>query len=269
VSGSVSFIDLAFAFLRNLSDYVVFGILAALMLARRRGFRDFLFFGFCAGAGLLIIVQNSQLWGVITIYAGAIVAAELLLRSDAVESRPTLAQGAPLLVLALLLPTTIHCFLALTLHTVLAAAGAGDSFPMRNFKEVRLVELWSSENIPDSHPYLNSLREGATALSELPESPYRVSVLDFANPFTAGLGLAPPTGDWSWLHWERNVSEAGYLPGEKLFAGVEYLMAPTKVGINREPLMALYKDEIARTFEPVVETESWTIYRRRNQKLPR
>src|SRR3712207_5943855 len=61
--------------LRNLSDYAVFGIFVALALRRTRRVRDALFFGFCAGAGFVLIAQNFQHWGIVTLGAGAAVAA--------------------------------------------------------------------------------------------------------------------------------------------------------------------------------------------------
>jgi hypothetical protein len=267
VSGSRGFVDLALGFLRHLADFVMFGILALLALWRTRSFRDLLFFGFCAGPGLMIMNQNSQPWGIVTIHAGAAVAAEIVLRQPR-DSRGHIAAGAPLALLALLLPTASHCFAALTLHTGLALARAGEPFPMPNFKDVRLVELWSPGDVPFARAYLSSLADGAQVLEALPEPPKRVSVLDFVSPFSAGIGLEPPRGDWSWLHWGRNVNATAHLSGDELLGGVEILMLPTW-GINNLPLADLYREHIRSAFEPVRETARWTIHRRRPEPLPR
>src|SRR5215204_1739231 len=89
--------------------------------------------------------------------------------------------------------------------------------------------------------------------------------LDFVSPFSAGLGLAPPQGDSAWLHWGRNVNAAHFLPPEELFHGVEVLMVP-KWGINNVPLIDLYGTHISRAFDPVRETEFWTVYRKRERQ---
>ncbi len=271
VSGSRGFVDLAIGFLRHLADYVMLGIFAALVLWRTRSLRDFLFFGLCTGPGLLIQNQNSQPWGIITIHAGAAVAAEILLRLESGRQEPgrnalSLAAGAPLLLMALLLPTGLHCFMALGLHAGLAAARAGEPFGLPGFERIRLALLWSPGDHAFSTAYLASVRDGARLLAALPEKPRNVSVLDFANPFSAGLGLDPPRGDNAWLHWGRNVDAAHFLPPEQLFAGVQVLMDP-KWGINSEPLRGLYGEYVRTAFEPLRESDSWVVRQRRQPAL--
>jgi hypothetical protein len=126
---------------------------------------------------------------------------------------------------------------------------------------VRLARLWSPGDREFSTRYLASLDDGAKALAGLEPEPSRVSVLDFSNPFSAGMGLAPPCGDSAWLHWDRNVSAAHFLPSEQLFRGVRILMVP-KWGINNIPLIALYGGDIRSSFTAVRETEFWTVYSR-------
>ena len=280
VSGTRTFHDLALGFLRHLADYVLVAILVGFALRRTRSMRDLLFFGFCAGPGLLIMSQNAQPWGIVTLHAGAAVAAEMLLRPrGSAGSMPAgdgpppavrtgfapngLAAGTPLLLLALLLPTAVHCAIGLGLHAGLAAARAGESIGMPGYEGVRLVRLWSETDQHFSAQYLTSLRDGAEALASL-DAPSRVSVLDFVSPFSAGLGLEPPRGDSAWLHWGRNVDEAHFIPPEQLFRDVRILMVP-KWGIYNVPLIGLYGEAVERSFEPVRETEFWTVHSRRAQ----
>lgn len=267
VSGSRSIIDLVLGFLRHLADYVMLGILVALVLWRTRSFRDLLFFGFCAGSGLVIQIQNSQPWGVITIHAAAAVAAEILLRIEQgrprLAGRPSpLAAGAPFVLLALLLPTSLHCFMALSLHAGLAATKSGEPIGLPQFSEVRLALLWSKGDHSFSTAYLTSVRNGANLLATLPKRPRNVSVMDFANPFSAGLGLPPAQGDSAWLHWGRNINAVHFLPPEELLKDVDVLMMP-KWGINSAPLSDLYAPYIHTTFEPVRDSDLWTVQRRR------
>ena len=125
--------------------------------------------------------------------------------------------------------------------------------------------MWSPGDHDFSTAYLRSIRAGADALASLDVEPARVSVLDFANPFSAALGLPPPQGDNSWLHWGRNVNEEHFLPPEQLLGGVDVLMDP-KWGINTVPLKPLYSGYVSRTFQPVRETDAWTIHLRRSRQ---
>lgn len=271
VSGSRGLEDLVLGLIRHLADYVLMGMIAALALWRTRRLRDVLFFGFAAGPGLLIMAQNSQPWGIITLHAGASVAAEMLIRSDepkpieqpANGGRPSLAAGAPLLLLALLLPTMVHCSMALALHAGLAATRSGEGFGMAQLDRVRLAQLWSPGDRAFSKAYLTSLQDGAEVLSHMDNPPSRVSVLDFVSPFSAALGLAPACGDSSWLHWGRNVDATNFLPPDQLLGGVRVLMVP-KWGINNLPLIDLYGGYVDRVFAPVTQTKFWTVYRRRD-----
>jgi hypothetical protein len=271
VSGARGLFNLVIMFVRNLADYTLLGIFMALVLYQTRSVRDFLFFGLCTLPGLVIQNQNAQPWGILTLHAGAAVAAEILMRSHpqrsshAMSSLP-LAAGAPLLLMAMILPPLLHCSIALGLHTAMATARAGEAFDLPRFGQIRLISPWLSGERTLMHTYLASIENGARILESLPEKPTKVSVLDFANPFSAGLGLTPPRGDSAWLHWERNVDASHFFPPEQYFADVEVLMLP-KWGINNEPLRELYHAYIDEAFEPIRENNGWTIYRRRMQDV--
>ncbi|MFB2605173.1 hypothetical protein ACE04B_24820, partial [Rhizobium phaseoli] len=96
----------------------------------------------------------------------------------------------------------------------------------------------------------------------------RVFVLDFANPFSAGLGIRPPAGDTAWLHWNRNINEKSYIPPDVLFADVKIVMVP-KTGINSLPLQELYGPFLSANFHVVRKTSEWTIYEWRPGKGPK
>lgn len=265
VSGTRGIVDLTLAFLRHLADYVILAIFAVLVLWRTRSLRDLLFFGICAGPGLMIQNQNSQPWGIITLFAGAAVATEILLRHrqfSGLQGNRILARGAPLLLIAFLLPTGLHCFMALGLHSIVAVARAGDPFGLPRFGELRLTTLWVPGDRSFMTEYLMSIQDGARLLSELPVKPENVSVLDFTNPFSAGLGLPPSRGDYAWLHWGRNIDDAHHLPPEHLLGDVDVLMVP-KAGINGIPLLKLYGAYIREAFDPIRHTDGWTLYKRR------
>jgi hypothetical protein len=156
--------------------------------------------------------------------------------------------------------------MALGLHTALAATHTGEPFGLPRFGQLRLTTLWVPGDRSFMTDYLESIRAGARLLDDLPETPERVSVLDFANPFSAGLGLPPPRGDNAWLHWGRNVDDRHHIPPERLLGDVDVLMVP-KGGINDVPLRNLYGAYIREAFEPVRETGRWNVYRRRAPKV--
>lgn len=266
VSGHFGGLDqLATVLLRNLADYVLFTLFAGLALWRTQHLRDVLFFGFCAASGFLLIKQNFQSWGVVTLGAGAAVAAEAILRADgaAVGGRGrSLAAGVPLLLLALIFPPTVHNAATLGLHAGLAGLKRGQPFPLPNFDRIRLVKLWTEGEYPVFIRYLATLQDGAEALAGIDRKPARVLVLDFANPFSAGLGLDPPQGDSPWHHWDRTLNDANFLPPEELFRDVQVVMEPKWAveAWTADGLRRVYSDYLARRYQQAHETADWKVY---------
>jgi hypothetical protein len=261
--------------LRNLADFVLFGLFAALALWRSRRFRDLLFYGFCAVAGFLIINQNFQTWGIVSLYAGAAVAAETLARSEdrAGDGRWPVGLGAPLFLLALVLPTIVHCTIALAMHAGIAAARGGERVGLPNFAGVRLVHLWTWGEHESATKYLAGLEDGARALAELDAKPGPVFVLDAVNRFSAALGLAPARGDSPWLLWGRTLDEQNFVPPEELLRDVRIVMEPKLANPEMPPeqpnsargiagLRQVYGAYIAANFDLVRETEHWRVHLR-------
>ncbi len=257
--------------LGNLTDYVLAALFAGLALRRTRSLRDALFYGFCAVTGFLIINQNFQAWGILTLHAAAAVAAETILRAeddpalDPGERRWSVSAGAKLLFLALVLPTIVHCAAALGLHTVAASTGAGQAVALPRLGEVRLANLWTWSEYDAGAAYLATLQDGAEALSGLDRQPNGILVLDLANPFSMALNAPPPTGDTPWLQWDRTLNGSHFVPAEALLAKVEIVMepkpAPAGDAVGPAPA-SLYGPYIAANFDLVRETPHWRIHRR-------
>jgi hypothetical protein len=266
VSGSFKSLDeLVSMFLRNLTDYTLFALFAAFALWRTRSIRDFLFYGFCAGSGFMLIMQNFQTGGIATLPAGAAVAAELLARTTPApigRKTPALAAGAQLLLLAFVLPSSLHHAATLGLHAALASTSQGQAVPLPKFERVRLVQLWTEDNYPAFSRYLESLGDGAQALSALGPEAGRVHVLDFVGPFSAGLGLAPPRGDSTWHHWGRTINEHHHLPPETLFQDVRVVMEPKwPVELaTAEGLRQIYAEYLSDHYDLEEETKDWKVY---------
>jgi hypothetical protein len=263
--------------LRNLADYVLFALVAGLAVWRTRSPRDLLFFLFCAVFGFLIINQNLQTWGIVALYAGAAIAAERLARTEdtAASDRWPLGLGAPLFLLALVLPTTVHCALALGMHAALAGARGGEEAGLPVMRNIRLVHLWTWGEHESASRYLSSLHDGAATLEGLGPAARHVFVLDIANPFSASLGLEPARGDTHWLLLGRTFDAENFVPPEQLLAGVRIVMEPKPAPTAEQPLTEpasaraiealrqIYGPYVAARFDLVRETERWKVYRRR------
>ncbi len=261
----------------NLADYVLATLFAVLALRRSRSVRDALFYSACGVVGFLLVNQNFQSWGIITLHAAAAVAAETILRhEDEAPSRTdaqhwSSAAGAKLLFIALVLPTTVHCTLALGLHAAAASAPAGDPVPLPRFDRVRFANLWTWGDHDAGVAELAVIQDGVSALAALDPPPERVVVLDLANPFSAGLGLRPPHGDAPWLLWERTIGPAASWPAEDLLADADLVMEPKPLPesdaakalqAGRSPV-AIYGPALAAQFDVVRETERWIVHRRK------
>ena len=271
VSGNVKGVrDLGVFLLRNLADLTLFLLIAGLALRRTRSLRDLLFYGFCIAAGVLLISQNFQSWGMITLHAGAVVGAETLVRGR--RSQTTAARGwsipqaAPLLVLALVLPASVQSAAALGLHTTLASLHAGEALGLPKLNEVRLAKLKAGGDYAFNSGYLQTLREGARILAELQPEPSHVFVMDFVTPFSAGLGLKPPRGDTAWLHWGRTLDVAHHIAPDEIFRDVRLVMEPKRPaeGWTAGNLRQIYGSYLHAHFGLVRDTPEWRVYEARN-----
>jgi hypothetical protein len=248
---------------------MLFTVIVALALSRTRSLRDLVFFAFCAASGFLILRQNFQGAGILTLYAGAAVAAEMLVRagrSSESERNWSVCAASPLLLLCLLLPTIVHYAVALGLHAAVASDRSGEKVGLPGFEGVRLVNLLSRSEYDSSATYLATLQDGALALSDLDGQPSHVFVLDFVNPFSAGMKVEPARGDSSWQHWERNFDSSHFVPAEKLFQDVRIVMEPKRPVEEHtaKGLREIYGEFLDARFDLVRETEYWKLYLQRS-----
>ncbi len=266
--------------LGNLTDYVLLGLFAGIALYRTRSVRDLLFYAFCAVAGFLIINQNFQAWGIIMLHGAAAVAAETILRSESHRAEAadheswSTAAGAKLLFLAVVLPTSIHCLAALSLHTAAATIKAGSPVPLPHLEQVRVANLWTWSDYDTATAYQEVLRDGFDALSRLAPKPSRIFVLDQGNAFSMALDAPPARGDTPWLQWDRTLGSTNHIPAETLLADVQFVMEP-KLSDNPDAakgplpqLQAIYGPYIAAHFEMAGETQHWKLHRRRSPSVP-
>jgi hypothetical protein len=267
VSGGITDLEeLGPLFVRTLAGYVLFGLVIALVLRRRRHVRDVLFYGFCCVTGLLLLKQNFNNWEVATLGAAAAVGLELASRSGPDRGWPTIVAGLPVLLLPIVLPSVVHNGAALGLHAALASLQYGEPVQLSQFGGIRLARLWEEGDHPAMKAYLASLEDGAQALRSLDREPGRVLVLDFVGPFSAGLGLETPKGDSTWHHWGRTLDEGNFIPAERLLANVDVVMEPklpievwTAAGLSK-----VYGSYVAEHFALTRETQFWRVHLAKN-----
>jgi hypothetical protein len=214
---------------------------------------------------VLIIEQNFQIVGILTLAAGASVVAELLARSAPDWARNGISAGLPLLLAIIMVPVTVQNGMALVLHTGLALGQQGEPISLPGFAGVRLAQLTNEGLFRNFSRYNQSLADGAAALASLPEPAERVVVFDFVGPFSAGLGLAPPRDDSPWFHWGRTLDDEVFPPADEILADAEIIMEakwPIEVW-TANGMRRVYAGYLDREFTLARESGDWRIYVRK------
>ncbi|WP_299546311.1 hypothetical protein [uncultured Tateyamaria sp.] len=257
------------SFLLTSGEYVVFALIAGLALWRRPRFTDFLFYGFCGAAGFALLNQNFQTIGIVSMLAGAAVAAEIVAREEQPRRSPamqTVARGAPFAVAVLLLPIALSSATAIGVHATVAATKSGVALDTPNGKGLRIVNILNKGQFEFYSDYGNTLGSGATLLASLDSSASRVLVMDFVSPFTSLAGLPPPEGGTAWMHDNRNFDLEFHLPAEEMLGGVDVVMIPTQPVAEgtTEKMQQIYGPYLEQHFELTRKTEFWSLYQRRS-----
>lgn len=257
--GPRDYVDAAGVLLRNLPDHVLFLLVAVPAWLTRRSLRDLAFFAYALVFGFLLIRQNFQGWGIMTLHAGIVVGAAMLLRD---ERRARTGPAFSWLAAAALMPTAVHGLMAIGLHSALARERPGRDFGLPHFAGLHLARTWTVDpSFAGYSDYIDSLIDGAEAIRRLGIEGRRIVVLDFVSPFSAGLGLPPPRGDNAWHHWGRNFDMQHHLSPEDLLGDALVVMEPKRPieeGTARA-LSELYGRFIAGRFDRVFETPYWRV----------
>lgn len=248
----------------NLLDYVLFALAAAIALYRAPGLRHLTFFAACAVAGLLIYNQNFQPPGIVALAAAAAVAAEIVARSLAPGDGLRLAVGGSVvaLVFVMIAPTLVGRTIALATHLACAPRPA-QALPLGRLDRIVLIDTGTQFDVEYTAKYLSTIADGARALAALTVPPTRVAVLDFANPFSVGLGLAPARGDYTVSQLGRTFDETHFLPPETVLGDAAVVMYPIGWRIDAataDGFFELYRSYIGEHFELASETPFWKIY---------
>lgn len=267
VSGARTIFDYLRVLAENQAEYAGFAFIAGFALYRTRTLSDLLFYGFCAAAGLALIIQNFQSTGVITLLAGAAVAAELLARNWRNGISPAMdiaSRGSWLVAIVLMLPVGLSSAGALGLHAAMAVAGSGTSLNLPNAQGLRVAETVSEWDYNLYRRYADTLEAGGEVLQSLEKPASKVLVMDFASPFTSLLGLEPPRSGTAWMHDGRNFDDRHHVLGEELFSDINVVMIPKHpiAGSTTDLMRKIYGGYLDRHFEEADETEEWLVLQR-------
>jgi hypothetical protein len=256
---------LGHVFLNNLADLTAYALVAGIFLLLAPSYRHLLFTAFCGVTGVLLIEQNFQHAGIMTLGSSATVIIQTLLRAELPRMHRKARLVLPLLLAFLLVPGATSNAAAVTIHARYAIAGWGEPMPLPEFSRIRLVETWSVGQYDYFVQYNRTLSEASDVLFQLGARQATVAVLDFVNPFSAGLALRPPVGDSAWYHWGRTLGPENHPPAEEMFADVDLILDPKwPIEIwTASGMRDVFAHYIARHYDKVRETTNWRIYRRK------
>ncbi|SFQ63880.1 hypothetical protein SAMN05421853_11513 [Roseivivax halotolerans] len=257
--------------LETSDEYVVFLAFATAGLWVRPNVTDALFYGFCIAAGLMLLSQNFQTEGIVSLLVGTTVAAETLARSARPGMGPfaeAVTRGAPLAAILLLLPIGVSSAGALGLHAAAAATRSGVALETPNGQGLRVMNTTSDGQFAFYTRYAESLDAGAQLLQRLEAAPRRVLVFDFVSPFSSLLGVTPPDGGPAWMHNGRNFDAKNYFPAEEVMGGVDVVMVPKRpvAGGTTKLMLDIYGAHLEENFRLEKDTELWKVYLRREAR---
>lgn len=249
---------------------------------------------YMAGAGVLLVNQNAQMSGILTLVPAALVAALAPSRDDATLDSSLPRLGGLLLIAALIIPpatvslVTIGYFTVKSARTdggspyqaqlagVVAEEGASDAFKVgadvqrAAYRTERpTLDMYSKirnqrfKQVFSQPEYLRTLQDGAQLLKSDARLSGKVFVFDMGNPFNALLGREPPRGVDAWNHNGRTLTEKLYRAPEAMLADVDVVMVPkmpTELGTT-QVLEEVYGRYLRNRFQLVGKSDYWVAYK--------
>ncbi len=258
--------------LAGAADAVMFLLAAGSCLIRAGNVRTALFFGFCAAGGFAVFDRADQVWGIVTLHAGATVAAERIRRAARAGETSMIVSGAPLLALAMLLPPAFHFGTVILIHRVAPAILETFRFDDAALKNVLIADFRTGGDHKTALAEAARIADGVRALAALRPTG-GILTLDRADPFSVSLGLPPAKGGIvaaiPVFRPAAGAEARNFMPPENVFADAAVVMVP-KSGPPRpgrrttttDVLRMIYGPFIESRFVLKAESEYWLIYGR-------
>jgi hypothetical protein len=246
------------------AEWLVGGVLIPVLAAARGHLkaRDWIFLAFCAASGLLVIWQNAQVDGLVTLWAGVAMALEPGLATP--RENPGRAWKAL---------TSYGVWSVLTLTPSLLAIGQtvfGDWLITPIAADLApIADVRFDAPLPDKRlrgggavygdEYVAQLEDGVRLLRACPPGD-AVATFDLFEPFTM-LQARTPNHGWSWRHFNHSFSVASHPDPTREFAGVSCILIPHRptAPATTAALIRLYGPFLERAFPRVAVSRDWTL----------
>ncbi len=250
-----------------------------------------------AGAGLLLLIQNHQGVGMMTLVPAGIVTAVALARAGASGAKDPVALTALLLVATLALPPAVLAGQSILVHSLMAIRGgdpreyvaeidgfmaqevsrptageAGFGAVRQAYREgkadlhmLQLMRGQALRQVLAQPEYLWTLEDGARLLHEDPRLEGTVFTLDMANPLPALAQRQAPRGLDAWYHAGRTFNQEKHRAPQQMFADIDVIMVP-KAPVDPAShflLARLYAGYIERHYDLVGTSDYWRAYARK------
>jgi hypothetical protein len=118
--------------------------------------------------------------------------------------------------------------------------------------------------VKDDVRYTYIINDGFSLLKLYRKPGERVMALDFANPFSYGLGIPPAPGGSTNLQFDGTFNAKHKVSPEKLFGAADLVMLPKifSEGSLQFTVPTIYGPFLYSHFQLVAESSDWKLYRR-------
>ena len=262
---------------------------AAVAIAFARGARlDFLLLALAmGGAGVVLLNQNAQPSGILTMLPAAVVATLAPRRADAAGPPASTSLGSIVLLLVIGVPFALTATVALGYHAVKAvranpadpraqldrlfvpdrkppsaalSADDIDAIYRRGGGDLAVLNQLGVAGMPEGErSYLHTVYDGIDLLRGNRSLAGSTFVFDMANPFNALLDRDPPRRVDAWNHDGRTFSATVYRPAQEMFSDVDVVLIPRKPRTLATTLLLdqVYGNHIRSQYQLVTSSTYW------------
>ena len=206
-------------------------------------------------AGLFLLSTNFQFFGLPLCTIMVI----LVLRELAVlPYHPNILKHAAFLVCGGIMVAWTLLWESMGLGFAIQAVQEWDAKPHTAFAAAALAGFRSYET-----GYVDLVNDGLNLLNQHRRPGDTVMSLDFSNPFSYALGMAPAPGGATTLHYRGNFSDEHHPPADRILGQASLVMmpiTPSDKGLLYS-IPRIYGPYLAEHFHLIGESPQWRLYR--------